>query len=54
MEALFTIHAGEYLTGSYIEKEYRDCTVWIPSKRNNKDIDLLVSNDDNFNNFSTE
>jgi predicted nucleotidyltransferase len=54
MEALFTIHAGEYLVGSHIEKEYRDCTVWIPSKRNNKDIDLLVSNDDNSKNISIQ
>ena len=54
MESLFTIHAGEYLVGTHIEKRYKNITVWIPSKRNNKDIDLLVSNADNTETISIQ
>ena len=45
MKPLFTIHAGEYLVGSHIEKKYPNWHVWIPSA--DKGIDLLVSNTDN-------
>lgn len=45
MKPLFTIHAGEYLVGSHIEKHFKDWRVWIPSK--DTGIDLLVSNADN-------
>ena len=42
MRPLFTIHAGEYLAGSYIERHFRNrLNVWIPSK--DTGIDLLVS-----------
>ena len=54
MEALFTIHAGEYLVGSYIEKKYPKYHVWIPSKRNKKWVDLLVSNGDNSKTISIQ
>jgi hypothetical protein len=42
MKPIFTIHAGEYLVGSYIEKHLRNCEVWLPSK--DSGIDLLVTN----------
>jgi len=45
MKPLFTIHEGEFLVGSHIEKKFRDWNVWIPSK--DKGIDFLVSNSDN-------
>lgn len=45
MKPIFTIHAGEYLVGSYIEENYKDFNVWIPSK--DTGIDLLVTNKDN-------
>lgn len=45
MKPIFTIHAGEYLVGSYIEENYKDYNVWIPSK--DIGIDLLVTNSDN-------
>jgi len=45
MKPIFTIHAGEYLVGSYIEENYRDYNVWIPSK--DTGIDLLVTNSEN-------
>jgi hypothetical protein len=42
MTPLFTIHAGEYLAGSYIERHFKNrFNVWIPSK--DTGIDLLVS-----------
>jgi len=41
MKALFTVHAGEYLTGEYIEHTYPQWNVWIPSK--DTGIDLLVT-----------
>lgn len=41
MKPLFTIHAGEYLAGAYIERAYREWNVWIPSK--DTGIDLLVT-----------
>jgi|SRR5579859_1633346 len=41
MRPLFTIHAGEYLVGSHIERHFRQVNVWIPSR--DRGIDLLVS-----------
>jgi len=42
MKPLFTVHAGEYLVGSYIEAHYPKWNVWIPSK--DTGVDLLVTN----------
>ena len=42
MKPIFTIHAGEYLVGSYIEKAYKKFRVWLPSS--DTGIDLLVTN----------
>ena len=42
MRPIFTLHAGEFLVGEYIEKTYRTLNVWIPSK--DTGIDLLVTN----------
>lgn len=44
MKPLFTIHAGEYLVGSYIEEHFREFNVWLPSK--DTGVDLLVTNKD--------
>jgi hypothetical protein len=41
MKAIFTVHAGEYLVGSYIENRYRKWRVWVPAK--DMGIDLLVT-----------
>lgn len=43
MKSIFTIHAGEYLVASYIEKTYKKARVWLPSK--DTGIDLLVTNE---------
>jgi len=50
MKPIFTVHAGEYLVGSYIEQKLRDknnnkLNVWIPSK--DAGIDLLITNHNN-------
>jgi hypothetical protein len=41
MKPIFTIHEGEYLVGSYIEEEFNDLHVWVPSK--DIGVDLLVT-----------
>jgi hypothetical protein len=45
MKPLFSVHAGEYLAGSYIERCFRRVNVWLPAK--DTGIDLLVSNRSN-------
>jgi hypothetical protein len=45
MKPLFTVHAGEYLVGSYIEEHYKKWNVWVPSK--DTGIDLLVTDTQN-------
>jgi len=45
MRPLFTIHAGEYLVGSYIEKNFKSYNVWVPSK--DSGVDLLITNKTN-------
>jgi hypothetical protein len=45
MKPIFTIHAGEYLVGSYIENTFKNCNVWVPSK--DSGIDLLVTDKKN-------
>src|SRR4030042_3756971 len=45
METLFTVHAGEFLVGSEIEKRITGANVWVPAK--DKGIDLLVSDSQN-------
>ena len=41
MKPIFTIHAGEYLLGSFIEGKFKNLNVWVPTK--DKGIDLLIS-----------
>lgn len=45
MTPLFTVHAGEYIVGEKIEKEFKGLNVWIPSK--DTGIDLLITNKNN-------
>ena len=45
MRPIFTIHAGEYLVGSYIEEKFKDFNVWIPSK--DTGVDLLLTDPKN-------
>ncbi len=45
MKPLFTVHAGEYLVGSYIEQTYPRWSVWVPSK--DTGIDLLITDSRN-------
>ena len=45
MRPLFTVHAGEFLVGQYIETSFKDKNVWVPTK--DTGIDLLVTNSTN-------
>lgn len=45
MRPLFTVHAGEFLVGEFIEHTFPTLNVWIPSK--DTGIDLLVTNKEN-------
>ena len=45
VKPIFTIHAGEYLVGSYIENKFKNLRVWIPTK--DTGIDLLVTDNKN-------
>jgi hypothetical protein len=40
---IFTIHAGEYLVGTYLERTFSGCRVWVPSK--DSGIDLLITDE---------
>ncbi len=42
MRPLFTVHAGEYLVGSFVERHFPKLNVWVPAK--DTGIDLLVTN----------
>lgn len=41
MQPLFTIHAGEFLVASHIERTFKNARVWVPSK--DTGVDLLVT-----------
>jgi len=42
MRSIFTVHHGEYLVGSDIEKRFKKYNVWVPSK--DTGVDLLITN----------
>lgn len=42
MRPIFTIHAGEYIVASQIEKSLKEINVWLPSK--DTGVDLLLTN----------
>jgi hypothetical protein len=52
MKPLFTVHAGEYLVGSHVEKHCKRWNVWVPSK--DTGIDLLVTNPKNTKSVSLQ
>jgi hypothetical protein len=45
MKPLFTVHAGEYLVGAYIEQRFKRANVWVPLR--DTGVDLLVSDKKN-------
>lgn len=45
MHPLFTVHAGEFIVGNFIERKFPNLNVWIPAK--DTGIDLLVTNRNN-------
>ena len=50
MRPIFTIHAGEFLVGEYIEQKLKK-NVWLPAK--DAGIDLLVTNQGNTKTITT-
>ncbi len=52
MRPLFTVHAGEYLVGEFIEKNFPNLNVWIPSK--DTGVDLLITNKSNSKSISLQ
>jgi hypothetical protein len=52
MKPIFTIHAGEYLVASEIEKNLKKVNVWIPSK--DTGIDLLLTDELNIKTTSIQ
>lgn len=57
MQPIFTIHAGEYLVGSYIEQSLTDpngnkLNVWIPSK--DTGVDFLITDRSNTKTISLQ
>lgn len=45
MKPLFTIHAGEFVVGDFLERKFRNVNVWVPSK--DTGVDLLVTDKKN-------
>lgn len=45
MKSLFTVHAGEFVAGDFIERKFRQVRVWIPAK--DTGVDLLVTDSKN-------
>lgn len=41
MTPIFTVHAGEYLVGTHLERTFQNCRVWIPAK--DSGVDLLLT-----------
>jgi hypothetical protein len=41
MKPLFTVHAGEFVVGGYIERTFQRVNIWVPAK--DTGVDLLVS-----------
>jgi hypothetical protein len=45
MRPLFTIHAGEFVVGDYIESKFKGVNLWVPSR--DTGVDLLVTDSKN-------
>jgi hypothetical protein len=45
MRSLFTIHAGEFVVGEHIERNFRRVNLWVPSRDTGSD--LLVTDSKN-------
>jgi hypothetical protein len=52
MKPLFTIHGGEQLVGEYIEREFKNVNLWLPTR--DTGIDLLVTDRKNRRSISLQ
>jgi hypothetical protein len=41
LKTLFTVHAGEFVVGDYIQRTFRNVKVWLPAR--DTGVDLLIS-----------
>lgn len=46
MRPLFTIHAGEFVVGDYIERKFRRVNLWVPSRDTGTDLLVTDSKDE--------
>src|SRR5208283_4032128 len=44
MRALFNVHAGEFLVGEHIQRNYKNVKVWLPAKDTGTDLLIASSN----------
>ena len=51
MRPIFTVHAGEFLVGQHIEREFKK-NIWVPTK--DTGVDLLVTNQKNTKTISLQ
>jgi hypothetical protein len=52
MKLLFTLHAGEYLVGAFLEKTFKRMNVWVSVRATG--VDLLVTNGRNRTSVSVQ
>jgi len=52
LKPLFTIHAGEFLFGEYIEQNFRGARLWIPAK--DTGVDFLITDTSGNNSVSVQ
>ncbi len=52
MKPIYTVNAGEYLVGSFIEENFKNLNIWIPSK--DTGIDILLTNSGNNKSISLQ
>lgn len=45
MKPIFSIHAGEFVAGEYIERNFHGVNLWVPAK--DRGIDLMVTDAEN-------
>jgi hypothetical protein len=52
IKPLFSIHDGEQLVGEYIEREFKNVNLWLPTR--DTGIDLLVTDRKNTRSISLQ
>jgi hypothetical protein len=45
LKPLFTVHAGEYVAGSFFERKFRRVNIWVPTKDTGISLQVKTSRD---------